>query len=580
MRRFLPKVLSAALAFSSLQAMAAADLVLLNGKVFTAEPGQPLAQAVAVENGKILKVGSNAEIKALAESGAKTIDLGGRVLMPGLIDSHSHAIMGGLELASANMASEQVSLEELEQRLRKWRDDGSAKHGDILSVGGMHSSYWSQIEGFAERFNKGEWAEQPLVFIGWDHHTGWANDALLKHAGIDAARVRALPEAERDTIGHRADLSPNGFLADAGLDPVLAKLPAATDAELLHAAQAAVRYNNELGITAWMDPAANAAPGAALFDLKPTEKTVGVLPVYKALADKGELNAHVAALLVAHPKSTPADLATLDKVRQQFQGIPNLSLPGIKIFADGVPEYPAQTAAMIDPYSNSQKRGELLIDPAHFGELVSAADQRGWLVHIHALGDRAVRESLNGIEQARKDRQSGIAHSITHLQMVNPKEFARFKPLDVIASMQLYWASADDVTIDLVKPYINALAFHYQYPAHSLHAKGATIAGASDWPVTTPNPWYAIYQAVTRKGPKGVLNEAERIDRETMFYAYTRNAARTLGLEQQIGSLAPGKQADLILLDRDVFEVPAQALKDTQVLKTFFAGREVYSRAE
>jgi predicted amidohydrolase YtcJ len=200
-------------------------------------------------------------------------------------------------------------------------------------------------------------------------------------------------------------------------------------------------------------------------------------------------------------------------------------------------------------------------------------------VHVHAIGDRAVRESLNGIEQARKDRQSGIAHSVTHLQMVNPKEFGRFKPLDVIASMQLYWASADDSTMDLVQPYISAMAFQYQYPARSLLKNGATISGASDWPVTTPEPWKAIYQAVSRKGPKGVLNAAEDIDRETMFQAYTLNAARTIGLDRQIGSLAPGKQADLILLDRDVFEVEPEALRDTRVLKTWFAGREVFEAA-
>ncbi len=129
-------------------------------------------------------------------------------------------------------------------------------------------------------------------------------------------------------------------------------------------------------------------------------------------------------------------------MRQQFIDVPNLTLPGIKIFADGVAEVPAQSAAMLEPYSNSEKYGELLIDPKHFGELVSAADARGWLVHIHAIGDRAVRESLNGIEQARKDRHSGIPHSITHLQMVNPKDFPRFKALDVIAAMQLYWAAA------------------------------------------------------------------------------------------------------------------------------------------
>lgn len=419
----------------------------------------------------------------------------------------------------------------------------------------------------------------PIVFVGSDHHTAWANAAMRQRAGIDAKLLASLPEAERGTIGLGKDGAPNGFLVDAGWDRVAAVLPPLEAATLLRAGENAVNTFNSLGVTAWMDPAANGAPGEPLFALKPTEKSVGVLPVYKTLADKGELTAHVAALLVAHPKSRPADLDTLDKVRQQFQGIDNLSLPGIKIFADGVLEYPAQSAALIDPYSNSHKQGELLIDPAHFGELVSAADARGWLVHIHAIGDRAVREALNGIEQARRDRQSGITHSITHLQLVNPREFARFKPLDVIASMQLLWAAGDDYTLDMVKPYVSAFAFRYQYPAHSLLQKGATLAGASDWPVSSPNPWAAMAQAVTREGEKGVLNADERLDRETMFYAYTLNAARAIGQEQRIGSLAVGKQADFILLDRDVFTVDAKALGETRVLKTWFGGREVFEAA-
>ncbi|MDI3271722.1 amidohydrolase [Pseudomonas sp. AL03] len=577
MKKFIPNLLMVAVCFASLEAMAATDLVLLNGKIFTADRSQPKVQALAVQDGKVLQVGSDAQIKALIESGTKVIDLGGKTLMPGLIDSHSHAIFGGLEMASANMGDEVVDLVELEKRLRAWRDDGKAKQGDVLSVAGMSSAYWAQAEAFGKTFNTGEWAEVPVVFTGSDHHTAWANDVMLKRAGVDAALLKNLPDAEKDTIGKRANGSPNGFLVDAGWDRAASKMPVPSAADMLKAAQTAVRYNNSQGITAWMDPAANAAPGEPVFALTPTEKTVGVLPVYKALSETGGMTAHVAALLVANSKSVPADLDTLDKVRQQFQGIPNLTLPGIKIFADGVIEYPAQSAAMIDPYTNSHKQGELLIDPKHFGELVSAIDQRGWLVHIHAIGDRAVRESLNGIAQACKDRQSGVTHSITHLQMVNPKEFARFKPLNVIASMQLLWASADEYTLDMIKPYVSALAFRYQYPAHSLLKQAATIAGASDWPVSSPNPWNAMAQAITRDGPLGVLNADERIDRETMFYAYTLNAARTIGLEKQIGSLSPGKQADFIVLDRDVFSVDNKALHDTQVLQTWFAGREVYA---
>jgi predicted amidohydrolase YtcJ len=579
MQRFIPSLLAAAMALASMQTMAAADLVLFNGKVFTAEPGQPLAQAVAVENGKILKVGSDAEIKALADTTTQQIDLGGKVLMPGMIDSHSHPVMAALDSMGSNLLDEVKPLPELEQWILAEDQAGRARRADLISIAGVSSAYWEQSRELGKIFNQGRWAAQPVVLNGIDGHTGWANDAMLKRLKIDAALVKSLPEKERNYIGHEADFTPTGYFAENGWDRVRSQLPAPTEEVMLNAARKAVKINNQYGVTAWMDAAANAGSGDSLFELRPTEQDLGALPLYRDLAQNGELSAHVAALLIAYPRSKPADLEVLAKVMQKFQGVPNLTFPGIKVFADGVMEFPGQTAAVIEPYKNSHKRGELLIDPASFGKLVVAAEKHDWIVHVHADGDRAVHESLNGIAYARKLNPTPVAHSLTHLQLVEPSDFVRFKQLGVIASMQLLWATAESYTEELVKPYISTAAYQRQYPAHSLFKAGATIAGASDWPVSSPNPWNAIAQASTRKGPLGVLNKAESMDRESMFYAYTLNAAKTLRLERQIGSLAPGKQADLIVLDRDVFKVSDEELFETQVLRTFFAGKQVYAPA-
>ena len=579
MQRLIPNLLAAALALTAVPAMAAADLVLFNGKVFTAEPGQALAQAVAVQDGKILQVGSDAEVQALADANTQRIDLAGKVLMPGLIDTHSHPVVAAFDSMGANLQDEVKPLAELEQWIIEQDQAGRARAGDVISIAGTSSAYWDKAREMGQRFNQGRWADQPLVFSGIDGHTGWANNAMLKRLKIDAALVKGLSEQDRSFVGHEADFTPNGYFAESRWDKIRNEIPAPSQETMLKAAREAVKINNQYGVTAWMDAAANAGSDDSLFDFKATADSTGVLPLYRALAEKGELSAHVAALMLTNPKSRPQDLEVLATVMKQFEGVPNLTFPGIKVFADGILEFPGQTAAVIVPFKNSHKNGQLLIDPEHFGELVVAAEKRGWILHMHAVGDRAVREALNGVAYARKLSPTPVPHSIAHLQLVNPKEFPRFKQLGVIASMQLLWATGESYTVELVKPYISAFAYGYQYPARSLHNAGAVIAGGSDWPVSSPNPFNAIAQASTRKGPLGVLNAKESLDRQSMFYAYTLNAAKTLRLEQQIGSLAPGKQADLIILDRDVFKVSDDELFDTRVLKTFFAGKQVYAPA-
>ena len=576
MRRFIPNLLAAAVAFSSLESMAAADLVLINGKVFTAEAGQPMVQAVAVENGKILQVGSDEAILALADDATRRVDLGGKVLMPGMIDTHSHPVMGALASLRANLYDEVKPLAELEQWIVEQDQADTARLEDILVISGVSSAYWKDSRELAKRFNNGRWAKQPLVLDGIDGHTGWANQAMLRRVGINAALIKTLDEKEASYIEHEADLRPTGYLSETGWDRVRSQLPKPSHELMLKAAREAVRINLEVGVTAWMDAAANGGGEQSLFEMRPTTQDLGVLPLYRELAEKGELNVHVAALLLTHPQSKPDDLAVQADVMRQFAEVPNLTFPGLKVFVDGILEYPGQTAAVIDPYTNNHKQGQLLIDPKGFGPLVAAAEKHGWIVHMHAVGDRAVRESLNAVQYARQQKPATVPHSISHLQLVNPKEFPRFKELGVIASMQLLWATAESYTEELVKPYVSAYAYRFQYPARSLHKAGAIIAGASDWPVSSPNPWNAIAQASTRTGPLGVLNAAESIDRETMLLAYTLNAAKALRLEASIGSLAPGKQADLIVLDRDVFTVSDAELFDTRVLQTWFAGKPVY----
>jgi predicted amidohydrolase YtcJ len=320
-----------------------------------------------------------------------------------------------------------------------------------------------------------------------------------------------------------------------------------------------------MGITAWLDPLASEP----------------ILSAYRTLAENGELTAHVAAFPMINPRNDPVqELAAFQKLRAKFAGLSDLTIPGIKVFADGVAEFPSQTAALTKPYRNSGKSGELLFDPARFAMLVTAADKQGLIVHVHAIGDLAVKESLNGIEAARKaNGDTGLPHTLTHVQLVHPGDFIRFRQLGAIAALQLFWAEASGDTIELMKPYLDPEIYRWQYPARSMLDAGAVISGASDWPVSTPNVFWAIYQAETRKGSEGILDPGERMPRDAMLYAYTRNSAHTMNQLERIGTIAPGKQADFVLVDRDVTTVPIEELRDTKVLWTMFGGKMVWSAA-
>lgn len=535
--------------------------ILFNAKVFTAEPANPYADAVAIRGEKILAAGNLAEVEnAVAGANAERIDLHGKTLFPGFIDSHSHTIDGGINLISADASEKVHTMDDLVKFVAESKTAGIAQNGDFVVIYGLPLEFWSHTDQLNEHFSAGDYKDQPLILYGMDGHTAWANQAMLDRAGVNGAFLKTLTADQRSYYGIHKNGEPNGFLVDAGMEKVSKLIPPLSDARMLAAARAALKYNYALGITAWLDPLADKR----------------ILQAYKQLAENHELVSEVDAFPQVFAKDPAGELAGVQKTREAYKNIPNLHITGIKIFADGVVEIPSQTANLTKPYKNTGRNGELLFDPAKFADLCVAADQQGLIIHVHALGDGAVKAALDGIAAARKANPgSNLPHTLTHEQFVDPADFPRFRQLGVISALQLFWAEAGPDTIGLVKPYIDPGIYQWQYPARALLDSGAVIAGASDWPVSTANVFYGIYQAETRKGPAGVLDAAQDMPRLAMFYAYTRNSARAMNLLDKIGSIAPGKRADLILLDRDVLTVSPEEMRDTKVLWTVVGGKTV-----
>ena len=546
---------------------AAKEKIFYNAKIFTANINKPYAEAIAVRDDKIVAVGNYSEVKKTVSANALQIDLGGKFLLPGFIDSHEHAIDGGDGLTHANTFDSVLLGDSLVRFIDDAIQSGKGIMNGYVVIDGINISTWSHIDQLEALFNKGKYATMPVLLRGSDGHTGWANKTILDKAGLNKNFIQSLSDERKKYFGYDQSFIPNGFFADSGFDKINPVLPI-FKVDWLLAGEKAVEYNLALGITAWLDPAAGNI----------SSKTNDILAAYKLLADNNKLSAHVRAIVVADANADPLlQIKTLKGLQQKYNTTKNLSVIGFKIFADGVVEHPTQTAALSKPYLNKPSSGVLMYDPKKFAAFVTAADKANLLVHTHAIGDLAVTETLNGIAAARKaNGNSIIPHSITHIQFALPLDFDRFKALNVPASLQLLWAFGDVTTVDIVKPYIDPSIYKWQYPARSLLQAGAMICGASDWPVSSANPFEAIYAAETRLGALGVLDSTQRMPRIDMLYAYTINSAKLLMMEKLIGSIEPGKYADMILVDRDVLAITPEAMRDTKILWTMFEGKMVY----
>jgi predicted amidohydrolase YtcJ len=536
----------------------AADLVILEGDIQTMDAASAHATALAARDGRIIYVGEDSGARPYIGPDTQVVQAGGMTVLPGLIDSHIHAAEGALALGGCSLEDEQLTVEAAGKVIREClaKDPGTG----WLVVSEVNSAGFSADRKRLDAIV----SDRPLFLYGADGHTGWVNSKALAMAGI-TRDTKDPPDGriERDKSGE-----PTGFLVDGALGPVTSSLDKPTAEKRLQALREVLPLLHAAGITSYLEANTSAETVAA----------------YVELARQQALTARVSIALGSEGEATDAEFARLDGLRQAVAGEPLLRADFIKLFADGVMEYPTQTAAMLEPYNKADgkagtSRGRLYIEDGAMKQFFRRAATAGFNIHVHAIGDAAVRETLDAVEVARAAGSKQL-YSIAHLQSIDPADLPRFAQLGVIASFQLFWALPDNYSVEALLPYIGAARQQRIYPARSVLAAGGTVAGGSDWDVTSFNPFEAMATGMSRTNPKeparGVLNEKERLTLDQLLHAYTINAARLLGREAEIGSLAPGKAADLIVLDRRLSsQSTAEDVRATKVAQAFFAGRRV-----
>lgn len=536
-----------------------ADLVLRGGAVYTAVPGASWSEAVAVRDGRIAFVGNDTDVTRWVGSRTEVIDLGGRALLPGFHDSHIHPVKGGIELGALDLtgaASRSDLLERIARYVREHPDaawiEGRGWGLPLFPGAHPHRSLLDSIV-----------PDRPAYLKAQDGHSAWVNSRALSAAGI----TRATPDPAGGTIERDTDGEPSGTLRETAMGLVEHVVPEPTPAEYVAALRHALRMAARFGVTGI--------------------QAVGVdeprLAAYAQVERRGELTAYVtAALLVDTEVGTAnpaAEVERLVALRRRYRG--RLVSPvAAKLFVDGVIE--AHTAALLEPYLDRPgERGDPIMPPERLNRLAVALASRGFQLHFHAIGDRAVRMALDATERAREaSGASDQRHMVAHLQLIDPGDVGRFAGLGVVAVFQPLWAYRDRYITELTEPRLGPERSSRLYPIGSVVETGAVVAGGSDWPVSSMNPLRAMQVGVIRRRPESGSGPAwlpnETVYLPTMIAAYTRNGAYASHMDDETGTIEVGKSADMVVLDRNPFEVAPEALHEVRVLLTVFAGRVVY----
>lgn len=534
-----------------------ADLVLRNGAIYTVDAARSWAETLAIRDGHIVFVGTDRDAAAQIGPGTRAVDLDGRMVLPGIQDVHIHPISGGLEVLSCNLNG----LKTVDAYLAKIREYVAA-HPDEpwITGGGWVPPAFGPGVSTSRRLLDAIEPDRPIYLPNADGHTAWVNSKALEIAGI----TRDTPDPPDGRIDRDpATGEPIGSLQEGAMDLVARHVPEPSLERRLAALRHVVTMLNAYGVTAIQD----ASVGEVELD------------TYAALDAAGALRLRVVAAQWWERGEGLEQIAGLEHGRAKYtKG--RVDTGTVKIMQDGVMEN--YTAAMLEPYLvEGSPRGIPMLDPGRLKQAVVVLDAKGFQVHFHAIGDAAIRQSLDAVQAAREQNgASGLRHHISHLEVIHPDDVPRFRALGVIANFQPLWAHADEYITELTLPFIGTERAQWLYPIGSVHAAGGMIAFGSDWSVSSANPFEQIEVAVRRVDPALAVAEpllpAERIPLAEAIAAFTINAAYVNGFERETGSLEPGKAADLIVLDRNLFAIGTEEISETKVLLTLLDGETIY----
>ncbi|WBQ05357.1 amidohydrolase [Kribbella sp. CA-293567] len=551
-----------------------------NGTVFDGRTQHP-DWSVAVQGGRITAAGPAGDGRLFADlrgPATEVIDLRGGLLLPGFVDAHVHPVQGGLERARCDLSpvsGREATLATIAAYVEA--------HPDVEWIlgGGWHQPDYPGGTPTAADLDLVT-GDRPAFLVNADHHGAWANSRALALAGLDART----PDPADGRIERDHDGNPTGTLHEGAMDLVGRLVPPTTHEEQVAALVEAQAYLHSMGVTGWQD--------AILGDYANLSDST---PAYVELARAGRLTARVNGALWWRRDRGAEQIPELIERRDALR-FPRLRAGSVKIMQDGVVEN--FTAGLLDPYwtssdptaaprpgagcgcgsgSGSANVGLSFVDPLALRDHVTALDAAGFQVHVHAIGDRAVREALDAFEAARSaNGDSDLRHHIAHLQVVHPEDLGRFAALGVAANLQALWAVHEPQMDELTIPFLGPERTRWQYPFGALARSGARLAAGSDWPVSSPDPLAAVQVAVNRHTGDGEYEAflpEQALDLATALAAYTAGSA-WVNHADETGRIAPGLLADLAVLDRDPFAGPMEEIGSARVVATFVEGECVY----